>query len=38
MDETLDNCISFALGIVICIIFWLLLKQKYVVVKKISMT
>jgi len=34
MDEILNNCMSFALGITLCIIFWLLLKQKYVIIKK----
>lgn len=38
MDEILNNSLSFALGISLCIIFWLLLKQKYVIVKKTNDT
>lgn len=36
MDEILNNTVSFALGITVCIIFWLLVRQKYVIVKKTS--
>lgn len=36
MDDTMNNIISFAMGIILCIIFWLIIKQKYVVVKKNS--
>ncbi|ARF11858.1 hypothetical protein Klosneuvirus_2_294 [Klosneuvirus KNV1] len=38
MDEILNNCLSFALGIILCIIFWLILRQKYVIVKKTNDT